>query len=114
MKLRIQHQRGQKLSGEPIVLNGRSLTINMSARVLTACVAITGGDYQTLTAMEKATWTNIPHVEDGDVPGTKPFTSSHMADALRPSGVNVGMLDGHVEYVRTTMSRGSAGLTFYF
>ena len=106
----------QKLNGEPIVLNGRSLPINMSARVLTACVAITGGEYQTLTTMEKAIWTNIPHGEDGDVPGTKPFTSSHMADPLRPSGVNVGMLDGHVEWrpFSKIIPRGSAGLTFYF
>ena len=32
--------------------------------------------------MEKADWTNIPHSADYGVPGTKPFTSSHMADAV--------------------------------
>jgi prepilin-type processing-associated H-X9-DG protein len=106
----------QKLSGSPIVLNGRSIPIDMSSRVLTACVAITSGDYQTMTLMEKAVWTNIPYTEDPDVPGKKGFTSSHMADTTHPLGVNLGMLDGHVEWrpFSKIIPRGSSGMTFYF
>ena len=106
----------QKLSGNPIVLNGRSVPIDMSSRVLTACVAVTSGEYQTLTSMEKAVWTNIPHSQDPDVPGKKGFTSSHMADPTHPLGVNLGMLDGHVEWrpFSKIIPRGSSGMTFYF
>jgi prepilin-type N-terminal cleavage/methylation domain-containing protein/prepilin-type processing-associated H-X9-DG protein len=106
----------QKLNGNPIVLNGRSVPINTSARVLTACVAITAGDYTSLTPMERAVWPNIPYTDDQDVPVKKPFTSSHMLNATIPSGVNLGMFDGHVEWrqFRDIIPRGSAGLTFYF
>jgi prepilin-type N-terminal cleavage/methylation domain-containing protein/prepilin-type processing-associated H-X9-DG protein len=106
----------QKLNGEPIVLGGRSIPINMSARVLTACIAITSGAPSGLTQMEKSTWTNLPHDDDGDVPGKKPFTSSHMLNASIPFGVNLGMFDGHVEWRRfqDIIARGSANLTFYF
>jgi prepilin-type N-terminal cleavage/methylation domain-containing protein/prepilin-type processing-associated H-X9-DG protein len=106
----------QKLNGNPLVLDGRSVPINISGRVLTACIAITGGDYQTLTTMEKAVWTNIPHSQDPDVPGIKSFTSSHMANSTRPAGVNLGMFDGHVEWrpFPQIIARGSAGMTFYF
>ncbi len=105
-----------KLTGEPIVVGGHSIPIHLSERVLTACVAVTTRDYQSLTTMEKAVWTNIPHDLDGDVPGNKPYTSSHMADGSLPSGVNLGMLDGHVEWrpFSKIIPRGSEGLIFYF
>jgi len=106
----------QKLTGNPIVLGGRSLPIITSSRVLTACVAITQGDPDTFTAMEHAVWSNLPHDADHDVPGTKTFTSSHLLNATIPSGVNLGMFDGHVEWRRfhDIIARASAGLTFYF
>jgi prepilin-type N-terminal cleavage/methylation domain-containing protein/prepilin-type processing-associated H-X9-DG protein len=102
----------QKLNGEPIVFAGRSIPINMSARVLTACVAITSGD-----VAQRAEWTSIPHGADSDVPGTKGFTSSHMANGTFPSGVNLGMFDGHVEWrhFQNIIARGAVdSLTFYF
>ena len=48
--------------------------------------------------MENYIWTGIPHSVDPDVPGNKPFTSAHMQGARIPSGANLGMFDGHVEW----------------
>jgi prepilin-type N-terminal cleavage/methylation domain-containing protein/prepilin-type processing-associated H-X9-DG protein len=106
----------QKLTSNPITLGGRSLSIITSSRVLTACVAITVGEPSTFAAMQHSLWTNLPHQDDPDVPGLKPFTSSHMQNATIPSGVNLGMFDGHVEWrqFRNIIPRGIAGLTFYF
>ncbi len=108
----------QKATGEPINLGGRSLPIITSSRVLTACVAITGGNdlSDNLKTMESYTWTRLPHGDDHDVPGAKPFTSSHMFNGTIPSGDNLGMLDGHVEWRRfqDLIPRASAGLAFYF
>jgi prepilin-type N-terminal cleavage/methylation domain-containing protein/prepilin-type processing-associated H-X9-DG protein len=108
----------QKLSGTPITVNGHSYPIVISSRVLTACVVITGAGNMSanLVAKEKYQWTDLPHGDDGDVPGTKPFTSSHMLNATIPSGANLGMFDGHVEWRRfqDVIPRGAAGLCFYF
>ncbi len=106
----------QKLNGNPIILSGRLLPIVTSSRVLTSCVEITTGGPESYAQMEGAQWSNLPHSDDGDVPGTKPFTSSHMANPRVPSGVNLGMFDGHVEWrpFKRTIARGAAGLTFYF
>jgi prepilin-type N-terminal cleavage/methylation domain-containing protein/prepilin-type processing-associated H-X9-DG protein len=107
----------QKLSATSIILAGRSLPIIASSRVLTACVAITDqGTSDALSGMEHYKWTDLPHSDDGDVPGNKSYTSSHMLNAAIPSGVNLGMFDGHVEWrqFRNIIARGNSGLTFYY
>jgi prepilin-type N-terminal cleavage/methylation domain-containing protein len=108
----------QKITGEPLTLNGRSVPIVISSRVLTACSAIATGESGVLKTMESFLWTDIPHDQatDPDYPGTKPFTSSHMQSARIPSGGNMGMLDAHVEWrpFNQFIPRATAGLTFYF
>ncbi len=107
----------RKLSATSIVLAGRPLPIVTSSRALTACVAITdGGASDNLSIMERALWSNLPHSFDPDVPGNKPFTSSHMLNSTLASGVNAGMLDGHVEWrqFRNIIARAAEGLTFYY
>jgi prepilin-type N-terminal cleavage/methylation domain-containing protein len=107
----------QKITGEPITLNGHSVPLVISSRVLTACVAITTGESDVLKTMESYIWTDLPHATwDPDVPGTKPFTSSHMLNARIPFGSNLGMLDAHVEWrpFQQFIPRATAGLTFYF
>jgi prepilin-type N-terminal cleavage/methylation domain-containing protein len=90
----------QKLSTEPLTLNGRSLQIKASSRVLLACSTITsaGSLSDNLRIMEGFLWTGLPHSDDPDVPGDKPFTSAHMLNARLPAGGNLGMIDGHVEW----------------
>jgi len=90
----------RKLSTEPISLNGKSLQISPSSRVLLACATITrlGNISQNLKTMESFIWTDLPHSDDPDVPGTKPFTSAHMLNSRIPAGGNVSMFDGHVEW----------------
>jgi prepilin-type N-terminal cleavage/methylation domain-containing protein/prepilin-type processing-associated H-X9-DG protein len=108
----------QKLTGEPITLNGQSLRIITSSRVLTACATITssGSLSENLTAMEHYLWTGLPHSDDPDVPGAKPFTSAHMLNARIPSGGNLGMFDGHVEWRRFQdfIPRSKGGPCFYY
>jgi prepilin-type N-terminal cleavage/methylation domain-containing protein/prepilin-type processing-associated H-X9-DG protein len=90
----------QKLNTEPITLNGVSFQIKPSTRILLACATITraGNLSENLRTMESYIWTGIPHSDDPDVPGNKPFTSAHMLNARIPSGANLAMFDGHVEW----------------
>jgi prepilin-type N-terminal cleavage/methylation domain-containing protein len=90
----------QKLTTSPISINGISFPIKPSSRILLACATITnpGNLSDNLTTMQSYAWTDIPHSTDPDVPGTKPFTSAHFANARIPSGGNEGMFDGHVEW----------------
>jgi prepilin-type processing-associated H-X9-DG protein len=114
----------QKLNATSVasmMFAGRPVPIIPSARVLTACVAITTNDlppqaFGGLSMMEHSGWANLPHDLDPDVPEGKPFTSSHMLNSTIPSGVNLGMMDGHVEWrpFRYIIARASAGLVFYF
>jgi prepilin-type N-terminal cleavage/methylation domain-containing protein/prepilin-type processing-associated H-X9-DG protein len=111
----------QKLSAVQIMENGRPLTIQTSSRVLLACATITsaGNLSDNYIAMERFLWTGIPHSADPDVPGTKPFTSAHMLNARVPSGANLGMIDGHVEWrpFRQLMPRAGAdyeGPSYYY
>jgi prepilin-type processing-associated H-X9-DG protein len=55
-------------------------------------------------------------MSDPDVPGLKPYYTSHLTNARIPYGGNMGMLDGHVEWRRfqDMIARGTSGLTFYF
>jgi len=89
-----------KLSAGALTLNGISVKIEPSSRVLLACATLTsaGNLSENLTTMEHYIWTDVPHQEDPDVPGTKPFTSAHMLNSRLPAGGNLGMLDGHVEW----------------
>jgi prepilin-type N-terminal cleavage/methylation domain-containing protein/prepilin-type processing-associated H-X9-DG protein len=93
----------QKLSSATVTdvgLTGKTYPISASSRVLVACVTIAGaGEFTTsLMYMKLFTWTGLPHSYDPDVPGSKPYTSSHMVNARYPSGANLGMIDGHVEW----------------
>jgi prepilin-type N-terminal cleavage/methylation domain-containing protein/prepilin-type processing-associated H-X9-DG protein len=91
----------QKLNPGAMTYNGKNLPIVPSARVLVACVTITSlGTSANLAVMEQYPWTALPHSLDPDVPGTKPFTSSHLLPNRRPLGGNMGMLDGHAEWRR--------------
>jgi prepilin-type N-terminal cleavage/methylation domain-containing protein/prepilin-type processing-associated H-X9-DG protein len=90
----------QKLSAVPITVNGKTIQINSSSRVLLACATITSANNlsDNLHTKESYVWTDLPHGDDPDVPGTKPFTSAHMLSSRLPSGGNLGMFDGHVEW----------------
>jgi prepilin-type N-terminal cleavage/methylation domain-containing protein len=90
----------QKLSPQSLTLNGKSIPNNVSSRVLLSCATITsaGNMSENLATMEHYIWTGLPHGDDPDVPGNKPFTSAHMVNARLPAGGNLGMIDGHVEW----------------
>jgi prepilin-type N-terminal cleavage/methylation domain-containing protein len=90
----------QKLSPGPLDLDGNSAPIKASSRVLLACATVTksGNLSDNFGIMERYNWTAVPHSDDPDVPGDKPFTSAHMATATVPAGGNLGMIDGHVEW----------------
>ena len=89
-----------KLSPQPIIFSGTTLPINAASRALLACATITlpGNLSATLAAMNTFQWAGLPHTLDPDVPGTIPFTSAHLIKGKLPSGGNVGMFDGHVEW----------------
>jgi prepilin-type N-terminal cleavage/methylation domain-containing protein len=90
----------QKLTTEPLSLDGKSVTIKASSRVLLACATITSANdlSENFEVMQHYPWTDLPHSDDPDVPVTKPFTSAHMLNGRIPSGGNLGMIDGHVEW----------------
>jgi prepilin-type N-terminal cleavage/methylation domain-containing protein/prepilin-type processing-associated H-X9-DG protein len=92
----------QKVTGEPLTLNGDTYPIVIASRVLVACCTVTsaGNLSDDLATKEGYIWTGLPHTDDPDVPGTKPYTSSHMLNGRIPSGANLGMIDGHVEWRR--------------
>jgi prepilin-type N-terminal cleavage/methylation domain-containing protein/prepilin-type processing-associated H-X9-DG protein len=109
----------QKLTSQPISHNGKLLQVQASSRVLLACATITsaGNLSDNLKMMEGFVWTGLPHTDDPDVPGKKPFTSSHMLNARIPSGSNLGMCDGHVEwrpFQRLIPRAGAGGPCFYY
>lgn len=92
-------------------------------RALLACATITpaGNLSATLSVMNTYNWYDIPHSADGDVPGTKDFTSPHLKGGRIPAGGNIGMLDGHVEWrpfsqfqPRAGTFLGGDGPGFYF
>jgi prepilin-type N-terminal cleavage/methylation domain-containing protein/prepilin-type processing-associated H-X9-DG protein len=111
----------QKLTPGSLSLNGTSLPIQASSRVLLACATITSTSTlsDNFAIMQHALWTDLPHQDDPDVPGNKPFTSSHMLNARIPSGANLGMLDGHVEWrpfqqLLPRAAEDGQGLAFYY
>jgi hypothetical protein len=91
----------QKLSTSVIQDDGLTMPVHVSSRVLVGCSSITpaGEMADDLPTMQTFTWSGIPHTADPDVPGTKPFTTSHLTGKVQlPSGGNDAMLDGHVEW----------------
>ena len=72
-----------------------SLPIQLSSRPQSACEMVTdAANLSTdLTTMSRYNWI-------GFTTGTPqyPYTTSHMASATRAAGVNIGMIDGHVEW----------------
>jgi prepilin-type N-terminal cleavage/methylation domain-containing protein/prepilin-type processing-associated H-X9-DG protein len=89
-----------KLSPQPIAFGAMSLPIQAASRALLACATITlpGNLSANPTTMNSYQWAGLPHTLDPDVPGTLPFSSSHLIGGKLPSGGNVGMFDGHVEW----------------
>jgi prepilin-type N-terminal cleavage/methylation domain-containing protein len=107
----------QKLTTQPINYNGNSLRISASTRVLLACATLTtGAPTQNLTTMDSYIWSGIPHSADPDVPGSKAFTSAHLLNGKIPSGGNLGIFDGHVEWrpFRKFIPRTANNPSFYF
>jgi prepilin-type N-terminal cleavage/methylation domain-containing protein len=90
----------QKLTTEPLTLDGKSVQIKASSRVLLACATITSANNlsDNFAIMQRYQWTDLPHTDDPDVPTTKPFVTSHMQNGRIPAGGNLGMIDGHVEW----------------
>jgi prepilin-type N-terminal cleavage/methylation domain-containing protein len=90
----------QKLTSDPLTLNGLRLPVRPSSRVLVACCTITAGGNLSddLTVMEHYKWTDLAHSNDPDFPGTKSLTSSHVFSNGLPDGGNLEMFDGHVEW----------------
>jgi prepilin-type N-terminal cleavage/methylation domain-containing protein/prepilin-type processing-associated H-X9-DG protein len=95
------------------------LPINLATRPQVACEMSTGitsppPSPVTLAIMEGYTWNGI-------VDGQYAYVSSHMANATIPAGVNIGMIDGHVEwrsfnspYIQPRAGLGSGGAPVYF
>ncbi|MGO8698075.1 MAG: prepilin-type N-terminal cleavage/methylation domain-containing protein [Limisphaerales bacterium] len=108
----------QKLSTVSFTTNGVHVLIRPSSRVLLACTTITGSGNASdkLTEMEKFQWSGLPHGDDPDVPGPKPFNSAHLLSTRIPSGGNAGMFDCHVEWrpFRQFIPRTSGGPCFYY
>ena len=115
-----------KLTAGNISFFTANLPIRISSRVLLACATITSGgslpsSVNPYAMMKTFRWNNVPHSEDPDVPGQKPFTSSHMATSTLASGGNQAMFDAHVEWrplqkmiPRAASSDPSHGPNFYW
>jgi prepilin-type processing-associated H-X9-DG protein len=107
-----------KLLTQPIIVGGVSYPIQASSRILLGCATINGNGASTVPAiLNTYSWTKIPNSVDGDVNVKKPFTSSHMRNAKIPSGANVGMFDGHVEwrpFNKLIPRAGGSTLTYYY
>jgi len=95
-----------------------TLPVRPSSRVLLACATITGdGATASLAQMQNYSWTSLARSFDSDIPAAiKFFTSAHLANRRLPSGGNVGMLDGHVEWrpFSQFQPRTSGSLFFYY
>ncbi len=109
-----QNPAGISASSTPAV----TLPVRPSSRVLLACATITGsGATASLAQMQNFSWTSLARSFDSDIPtAIKTFTSAHLANGRLPSGGNVGMLDGHVEWrpFSQFQVRTSGPLYFYY
>ena len=76
-----------------------NLPIGASSRVLLACATVTSGNPTTsVGTLASYEWRNIPHAAEATVPVNKPFTSAHVEGRRLPTGGNLAMLDGHLEW----------------
>jgi prepilin-type N-terminal cleavage/methylation domain-containing protein/prepilin-type processing-associated H-X9-DG protein len=106
----------------PLSNPAQSMPVVPANKVLLACATVEVGTPSLTPPINKLNqWTGIPHSWDPDVPGTLTFTSSHMATATLPSGGNLSMLDGHVEWrefqfmiPRANSAGGGSGFGFYW
>ncbi len=107
-----------RLRTEPIVVNGVSYPIRASTRVLLACCTVAASDSMSSSynTFKNFQWSDIPHTDDPDVPVLKSFTSAHMLNQKVPSGGNIGMFDGHVEWrpFQQFTIRSGPGPSFYY
>jgi prepilin-type N-terminal cleavage/methylation domain-containing protein len=104
---------------EASVLNsaGKMVPVgSLASRPQMACEMLTSSTPPdppiTLAEREKFPWVGI-------IGGQYPFTTSHMANPTMPSGVNVGMLDSHVEWrpflsPKVEPRAGDSGSPYYF
>jgi prepilin-type N-terminal cleavage/methylation domain-containing protein/prepilin-type processing-associated H-X9-DG protein len=95
-----------------------TLPVRPASRVLLACATITGdGATVSLALMQNYGWTSLARSFDSDIPtAIKSLPSAHLANRRLPSGGNVGMLDGHVEWrpFSQFQARTSGPLFFYY
>jgi prepilin-type processing-associated H-X9-DG protein len=92
-----------------------------STRPLVACATLTdtAGPPITAAAEAGADWTHVGDGFMGDAGGMTTTISSHLANSTVPSGCNVGMLDGHVEWhtmnqLLPRAGQGSSAPYFYY
>ena len=90
-----------------------NLTISLANRPQMACEMLTTGGVSANYA-SMPTWLWIGPIS------TYTYTTSHMANPKRPAGVNIGMLDGHVEWrtfnsplVKPRAGDGTAPIYYY-
>jgi prepilin-type N-terminal cleavage/methylation domain-containing protein/prepilin-type processing-associated H-X9-DG protein len=71
---------------------GHSYPIRLASRPEVACEMLTSpGVSSNFTTMQTYSW-------NGLIANQYTYTTSHMANAKLPAGVNIGMIDGHVEW----------------
>ena len=85
-----------KLSESFVSYEGQSLPISLAARPQLACEMLTAlpsppPTPMTLSLLEGYKW-------NGLIGGEYTYTTSHMSSATRAAGVNIGMIDAHVEW----------------
>jgi prepilin-type N-terminal cleavage/methylation domain-containing protein/prepilin-type processing-associated H-X9-DG protein len=85
-----------KMTITSVSYNGQSLPIHISSRPMTACETIEDTDESApSTVLSKEATYDWTDVVGGYV---KHDITSHLVNAKIPSGGNIGMLDGHVEW----------------
>jgi len=109
-----------KLSASMVSYNNGtvSLPIIMASRPQTACEMLNNGGAAPPTPINMAYLNN--QAWNGMIGGQYTYTTSHMNGPTYPAGVNVGMIDGHVEwrsysspYIQPRAGDGSAPTYFY-
>ncbi|MGA2542387.1 MAG: prepilin-type N-terminal cleavage/methylation domain-containing protein [Verrucomicrobiota bacterium] len=72
--------------------SGKSYPVQFATRPEVACEMVTAsGVSSNLATMETYPW-------NGLIQGMYTYNTSHMANGTLPAGVNIGMIDGHVEW----------------
>jgi len=85
-----------KLSESTVSYQGQSLQISLATRPQLACELLTA-----LTSAPPAPMTislRDGYKWNGLIGGEYTYTTSHMSSPVRPAGVNIGMIDAHVEW----------------